>query len=408
MDIRAIPRRAGKKIGSQSEKTGAVREYRIGHKRRFFQITTFCPEKAGPGPTNLYLIEDDGLILIDTGVPTIMAKTLFYLWLGVHLPDDIAQLADDYSECELSSALKLIGYEIKDIDLILLTHGHVDHFVLGKKLVEISKAKVAAHVLDTDQICNPWQVAEFWAKLSPRLVAMGAPMPDWHGQIPFALSDEITADVALKVDYAIMQDGTLDIAGLARDNIEIRHFPGHSPGAIGILVYDDNHNKAFLLCGDTILYPITPQPDDLLAFLQTLQKMKELKEVALTLPGHGETLTNLQQRVIFLEKHHRRRLRLAFDYCAKPMSIWQLATTKIFSMSMCIPTNLTCSRRAKLRFTLKCWKWRADCAFRSTKTARITTGTRARTSMKSTGECGRRWRIFLTSGQCKNNVIRYI
>ncbi len=42
------------------------------------QIRTFCPDMIGPGPTNLYLIEGDGLVPVDTGMPTHLAKAFFY------------------------------------------------------------------------------------------------------------------------------------------------------------------------------------------------------------------------------------------------------------------------------------------------------------------------------------------
>ena len=70
MKIKENILRSNRRFSSQPMGTGRVKEYRLGRKRRMFQITTFCPDLIGPGPTNLYLIEDDVLILVDTGLPT--------------------------------------------------------------------------------------------------------------------------------------------------------------------------------------------------------------------------------------------------------------------------------------------------------------------------------------------------
>jgi len=107
MDIKGKMLRPNRKLPSQPMGTGRVREYCLGRKRRMFQITTFCPDLIGPGPTHLYLIEDDALILIDTGMPTDLAKNMFYYWRNQRIPADVEALADDHSERELLSAIEL-------------------------------------------------------------------------------------------------------------------------------------------------------------------------------------------------------------------------------------------------------------------------------------------------------------
>lgn len=76
--------------------SGRVREYLLGRGRRLFQITTFFPDKIGPGPTNLYLIEDEALILVDTGLPTDTAKNIFYYWRNQRIPPEVESLPADH------------------------------------------------------------------------------------------------------------------------------------------------------------------------------------------------------------------------------------------------------------------------------------------------------------------------
>ncbi len=307
--------------------SGRVREYRLGRRRRLFQITTFCPDIIGPGPTHLYLIEDEALILVDTGMPTDMAKNLFYYWRNQRIPKEVEVLPDDYSEQELLSAIKVTGHDVKEIDFLVITHGHPDHYLLGGKLVEMSGAKVAAHVSDSDHICNPWGMVKMWVERRPMLMAMGMPPPKPGGR-PRATVNPETADLSLRIDCPIAFDGRLSLDGFERDSLCVRHFPGHSPGGIGILAYDDKGKEAMMLCGDTLLYPITPHPDDLVAYLRTLKSMKELKDVTLVLPAHGKAMSKLSQRLEFLEKHHEHRLRLTYESCKRPRSIWQIATMR--------------------------------------------------------------------------------
>jgi hypothetical protein len=81
MDLKGNLLKRGTVIKSQATSTGAVHEYTLGANRRLYQITTFCPDKAGSGPTNL--IKDDALILVDTGVPTSLVKTLTLRPIGL-------------------------------------------------------------------------------------------------------------------------------------------------------------------------------------------------------------------------------------------------------------------------------------------------------------------------------------
>ena len=71
--------------------SGLVRQFTVpGSRTRITQITTFCPDVIGPGPTNLYLIDGQALILVDAGMPTYLAKMFFYQWRNQTMPGRIA------------------------------------------------------------------------------------------------------------------------------------------------------------------------------------------------------------------------------------------------------------------------------------------------------------------------------
>jgi len=305
--------------------SGRVVAYPLGDGRRLFLIRTYCPDRIGPGPTNLYLIEDEALILVDTGLPTDMAKQFFYFWRRQPIPHGIEALPDDFSERELTSALALTGHRIEEIDAIVLTHGHMDHYLLGRKIVAQSNARVAAHVSDTVMICNPWGMARFMAERWPVLMAMGMPPPKRH-QTSESRRQTLRIDLSLHVDEPIAADGPLTVGDAVFPRLTVRHFAGHSPGGICLLVASGNGTGRRMLCGDTLLYPITPHPDDLVAYLRTLKAMKALKDISLTLPAHGKAIRRLPERLEAIEQHHERRLRLTYEACRRPRSIWQIAT----------------------------------------------------------------------------------
>ncbi len=130
--------------------SGGVRRYRLaGKKIQITRITLFCPEDVGPGATHVYLVDSGALVLLDTGLPTRVVQTRLYSWFNRPVPSEIGVLPPDLSEKELNEGLRIAGYSLSDIDLLVISHGHWDHFLLGRTIVERAGTAVAAHVLET-------------------------------------------------------------------------------------------------------------------------------------------------------------------------------------------------------------------------------------------------------------------
>ena len=321
MKIKEKTIRPHSEIGS-----GRVKQYVLPKGKKITQITTFCPDIIGPGPTHIYVIEDRALTMVDTGIPTYLAKELFYYWRNQKIPSKVKSLPGDFSETELVTGLKEVGYSLKDIELIIITHGHPDHYFLGKTIIERSRAKVSSHVLDTDRICNPWTISRNAVNGRPRYLAMGMPRPkssalEYHND---AMQE--SSKLLLKVDFPIITDGLLSLDGISSDSITVKHSPGHSPGSICLIVGSKEDEERILICGDVLLYPITPHPDDLVAYLRTLNDLRQLKNIAISLPAHGKNIRDLYGRIDFLKKHHRSRLEFTYRACSKPKSAWDIAT----------------------------------------------------------------------------------
>ena len=117
---------------------------------RIHRIT--LPTPFPVGPVHTYLLEGDPLTLIDT---------------GPHTPDAAEAL---------SNGLKQFGVGVENLQRIVITHAHADHYGLVESLVEASGAEVWAHPLAQPAV-EDWpayraQRLGFWLKL---LLAAGVP-----------------------------------------------------------------------------------------------------------------------------------------------------------------------------------------------------------------------------------------
>ncbi len=311
--------------------SGGVTEYTVPDSgTRIVRIKTFCPDLIGPGPTNVYLIENETTVMVDAGIPTKFAKAFFYNLRNQPMPAEIEGLRPNHSENELTDGLKAAGISYSDIKSLLLTHGHPDHFLLARFLLDRTSASISAHILDTPNICNPWSMLYNWISRQWQMEPTGMPkaaisaQPGNNDRI-FAGLDLESHGLSVPVNEPIFRNQYLEVQGKKVSDIWIQHLPGHSPGSIGVIVGPE-HGKKVLLCGDVLLNPITPHPDDLLVYLQTLEELSTYDDIELVLPAHGEEITDLKSRVAFLREHHRDRLAFTWEACSTPKSVWDIAT----------------------------------------------------------------------------------
>jgi glyoxylase-like metal-dependent hydrolase (beta-lactamase superfamily II) len=236
------------------------------------------------GPVNVYLLAGEPLTLIDTGPDTPEARA------------------------GLTAALNAAGFAPQDIARVAITHGHSDHAGLSAWFREMG-AEVLLHPLEAEKLSG----LDFWPARREYLRQLG--VPDELLEAAHSLARR-TASFrgGCLTDFRPLQEGdTLEFNGFS---LSVLAVPGHTGGH---LAFYQEENEV-LLCGDTLLNKISPNPlaevhparpgersGSLSQFLSTMDRVIELAP-ELVLPGHGEALREAGQRVAEITNHHRQRL----------------------------------------------------------------------------------------------------
>jgi glyoxylase-like metal-dependent hydrolase (beta-lactamase superfamily II) len=259
------------------------------------------------GRVNCYLIEDDPLTLIDTG------------------PNSGKSLD------ELEQALAARGRAVEDIELIVVTHQHMDHVGLLEILARRSGAEVAAfHLL------GPY-LADFTASATEDDDFAQTVMRR-HG-IPPELATVLGAVGAAFRAFGSGGSVTHELRDGDRLSFRDRellalHRPGHSPSDT---VFFDERRRV-LIGGDHLLphissnalasRPLGDGSDFSHPLLTYMDSMRATRELAadLVLPGHGEPITDhralIDERLRMHERRAQKLLRLLSD---GPLSAYGLA-----------------------------------------------------------------------------------
>ena len=275
------------------------------------------PTPFGIGPINTYLLDDDPLTLIDTG------------------PN--SGLALDALESELGKLDK----RIEDLELIVVSHQHMDHLGLTEILARRSGAPVAALAslvpclaqyddwMEADDRCAaavmlrhgiPEETCLALRSVSRSFRGWGAPTTVTQ---PLAEGDELS-----------FRDRTLTV----------HHRPGHSPSDT---IFFDAENKT-LLAADHLIASVSSnpliarpleapleqaedaaqlaRPKSLMIYLDSLAKTRGMGPIDLILPGHGPGFTDHVELIDERFRLHERRANKLYDLIVeRPRSGYELA-----------------------------------------------------------------------------------
>ncbi len=265
------------------------------------------PTPFAVGRVNCFLLEDDPLTLIDTG------------------PNSGKALD------ELTTQLAARGHSISDIELIVVTHQHIDHLGLVEIIAEHSGAEVAAIDVSVDRLANFAEDAERDDEFAGELMLSSGIPADVVVALQ-SVSRSFRAWGSKAIVTRPLRDGeTMEF----RDRrLEVFHRPGHSPSDT---IFWDDHRKILIGADHLIAHissnPLVTRPLDgssertqaLVTYMDSLAKTREMP-IELILPGHGEPITN---HVELIDKrmamHHRRKEKIARLLAEGPKSGYEIA-----------------------------------------------------------------------------------
>lgn len=238
-------------------------------------------------------------LVLEAGPPTLIDTGSGYGQSTEHLLAGLEATRTEFGES--------VG--LKDIDRILITHGHIDHFGGLSRFVAETDAAVGIHVLDR-RILAAYEERVVVATKAVRVYLQRAGVPEteqsWLMEM-YAYSKKHVH--SLCVDFLLDDGGELD-------GMRFLHTPGHCPGQVCIAIGN------ILLSADHILERISPHqaPESITPYtglghyLESLNKIAKEPGFDLALGGHEGPIRDVYGRIELLHASHDRKLGAVLEH----------------------------------------------------------------------------------------------
>ena len=265
------------------------------------------PTPFAVGRVNCYLIEDEPLTLVDTG------------------PNSGKALD------ELGTQLAARGHSIDDLELVIVTHQHIDHLGLVEIVVQHSGAEVAALGVAAERLANFDEDTEAEDRFAVELMLRNG------------IPEEVTA--ALRgVSRSFRGWGSrVEVTRPLEDGqplpfgdrtLRALHRPGHSPS--DTVFWDEE--RRILIAADHLLPHISSnplisrpldgssqRPQALATYIESMRATREMP-AEIVLPGHGDPVVDhvalIDER---LAKTERRKEKIYKLIAEQPRTGYELA-----------------------------------------------------------------------------------
>jgi glyoxylase-like metal-dependent hydrolase (beta-lactamase superfamily II) len=263
------------------------------------------------GRVNAYLIEDAPLTLVDSGPNS--AKALD----------------------ELEQALNARGHRVEDIELLVVSHQHMDHFGLASILARRSGAEVAALAPLGAYLASYGSETDLDDAFAEGIMLRHGIPPEVVTALRSVSAGFRAWGAAVEVTRQL-QDG--DELALRDRTLRVLHRPGHSPSDTVFL----DEQRSILLSADHLIAHISsnpllarplggepdasaPRPQALITYMRSMEATKAM-DLELVLPGHGRPITDhvslIEQR---FRMHHRRAEKILGLIAERPRSAHEIA-----------------------------------------------------------------------------------
>lgn len=231
------------------------------------------PTPFAVGRVNCYLIEGDGLVLIDAG------------------PNSERSLE------ELEAMVEATGHSIDEIDLVIATHQHIDHIGLIRTVAERSGAEVAALDKAVTRLGDFGLNADAEDDMAVSLMLRHGISEEIANTLRAVSSTYRDFGDRVEVTMPLIAGETIAIGDMA---MEIHHRPGHSPSdtiffdPVSGLCFGGDHLLSHISSNPLIARPLDGSDGrtrSLIDYTASLLKTREM-DISVMLSGHGDPVTD--------------------------------------------------------------------------------------------------------------------
>jgi glyoxylase-like metal-dependent hydrolase (beta-lactamase superfamily II) len=265
------------------------------------------PTPFAVGRVNCYLIEDKPLTLVDTGPNSGKALDELQSQLGEH------------------------GHSIDDIELLIVTHQHIDHLGLAEIVTQRSGAEVAALGIAAERLANFDEDAEAEDRFAVELMLRNG-IPEEVTAALRSVSRSFRGWGSHVTVTKPLEDG--QVLPFRDRLLQAIHRPGHSPSDTAfwdekrkILIAAD-HLIAHISSNPLISRPLdgsNERPQALVTYIESMRKTREMP-AEIVLSGHGEPITDhvtlIDDRIA---KHDRRKEKIHRLIAEQPRNAYEIA-----------------------------------------------------------------------------------
>jgi glyoxylase-like metal-dependent hydrolase (beta-lactamase superfamily II) len=248
------------------------------------------------------------------GFPALICSNMFVLGNGpLTLIDSAPKFPGSFSA--MDAQLKELGFTWNDVERIVITHGHIDHFGLVGMIRREARRDIPCYIHEDDRwrLSGDYLRGGMWSEEADRfytdvdMPVMTVGRMKRRSHFFKNLCDPIDDAIPLK-DGDVIPGDTFDLV--------LIHTPGHSTGCSCLYEL----RSRILFSGDHILKHITPNPfhevnrsrlrdpsyKSLKSYMESLAKVERL-EVSSVFPSHGEHIDDLLSIIRGYREHHERR-----------------------------------------------------------------------------------------------------
>lgn len=285
------------------------------------QIT--LPTPFPVGPVHVYLLEGEPLTLLDSGPRTAEALQ------------------------ELEAGLAALGYGLRDLQRIVISHDHADHYGLAATLAGRSGAKVLAHPRCAARLSGDEESGGSLSWYAGLLRMAGVPLAV-QLRVAGGFRHVNRHSSAVKVDHLVDEGDTLRLGEMTW---EVLHTPGHAAGLICLY----QRERRLLLGSDHLIKHISSnaiiEPPEregaerrrpLVEYWASLRRVAEM-DIDLVLSGHGEPIEDhralIERRFAFYQE---RLDNMRSVLSAGPQTVWAIVQ-RLFPRLGAIDTFLAVS-----------------------------------------------------------------